>query len=397
MTTETLTLAPTTEDGGHKLLHWLREMRDERPVWRDQYGMWHVFRYADVERVTSDPSLFSSNASRVVPSMSNIGEGVLNQIDPPLHRKLRRLVSQAFTPKVVAGLAPRIAEVTNQLLDATGGLDEWDIVTDLAYPLPVIVIAELLGLPTSDRQLFRAWADEIFDVMVGDPNDPEFVPRMEAAFVEMRAYMREACLDRRARPRQDLISQLTVVEVDGERLTDNEVVSFSSLLLLAGHITTTALLGNTVLCLDEYPEALVELHADRSLVPAAVEEVLRYRSPIMSVTRVTTREAELSGTVIPPDVFVAPWILSANRDERVFADPDRFDIHRSPKQQVAFGHGVHFCLGAPLARLEARIAVNALLDRFTEIRVDRVPGGPLDFYRNAIFAARSVPITARHV
>jgi cytochrome P450 len=394
MTSEPLTLPPTTEDGGHALIAWLREMREGQPVWRDQYSMWHVFRYADVERLTSDPELFSSNATRLMPSMRTMTEGMLTQIDPPLHRKLRRLVSQAFTPRVVAALAPRIREVTDELLDAIGGAEELDLVAELAYPLPVIVIAELLGLPISDRDLFRAWAARLFDLTVTDPNDPELMPLIDEAMADMRAYLLQVCLDRRARPREDLISDLATAQVDGERLTDNEVVGFSIVLLIAGHITTTVLLGNTALCLDEHPQALHELRADRSLVPAALEEVLRYRSPFTQLGRVTMREAELSGTVVPPDVFVVAWLLSANRDEREFADPDRFDLHRSPSHHIAFGHGIHFCLGAPLARLEAEIALNILLDRFGEIRVQ--PGVALDFYPRGIFGARSLPIAVQH-
>jgi cytochrome P450 len=394
MTTQLHTLPPTTEDGGHTLLAWLQTMRDEHPVWHDQYGMWHLFRYADVEQVTSDPDVFSSDTTRLIPSMQTIAEGMITRLDPPEHRKLRRLVSQAFTPKVVAALAPRISEVTNELLDATGGLCELDIVTDLAYPLPVIVIAELLGLPISDRELFRAWATRLFDLSVEDPTDPELMARVKEAMAEMRAYLLQACLDRRARSRGDLISKLATAEVDGERLTDNEVVGFSTVLLIAGHITTTILLGNTVLCLDEHPDALDELRADRSLIPAALEEVLRYRSPFTQIGRATTREAQLSGGKVPPDVLVVAWLLSANRDGRVFADPDRFDLHRFPNNHVAFGHGIHFCLGAPLARLEAKIALNILLDRFAEIHVR--PGAQLEFYPRGIFGARCVPITVRH-
>jgi cytochrome P450 len=394
MKTQPRTLPPLHRDGGHTLLAWLREMRADYPVWRDQYGMWHVFRYADIKRVTSDPELFSSNAARVVPSMRTLAEGMLTQIDPPLHRKLRRLVSQAFTPRVVAGLAPRIDEVTHELLDATGGSRELDLVSDPAYPLPVIVIAELLGLPISDRELFRAWAARLFDMTVEDPNDPELMPLVEEAMGEMRAYLLEVCQDRRARPREDLISKLASAEVDGERLTDNEVVGFSTVLLIAGHITTTILLGNTMLCLDEHPHVQDELHADRSLVPAALEEVLRYRSPFTQLGRVTMRETELSGTVIPPDVFVVAWLLSANRDEEVFADPDRFDIHRAPNDHLAFGHGIHFCLGAPLARLEAKIALNILLDRYAEIHIR--PGAQIEFYPRGIFGARCIPLTVRH-
>ncbi|MDT7712023.1 MAG: hypothetical protein QOG46_712, partial [Pseudonocardiales bacterium] len=180
---------------------------------------------------------------------------------------------------------------------------------------------------------------------------------------------------------------------DGERLTDTEVVNFSLVLLLAGHITTTALLGNTVLCLNEHPEALAALHADRSLIPAAIEEVLRYRSSFTQVGRVTMAETELSGHVIPADAIITPWLLSANRDEREFPNPDRFDIHRAANHHVAFGHGIHFCIGQLLARVEARVAVGVLLDRYAEISL--TPGVPLRFYSQGIFAARNVPVTVR--
>ncbi|MGH3846748.1 MAG: cytochrome P450 [Pseudonocardiaceae bacterium] len=387
------TTAPSAEDGGATLLAWLSEMREHQPVWRDAYGVWHVFRYADVHRAISEPEVFSSDIGRVLPVGKMLSEGNLGRTDPPRHHQLRRLVGAAFSPKVVNGLAPRIAELTGELLDATGGSDEFDLVPTLAYPLPVTVIADLLGLPASDRELFGIWADRLFGREVSDPTDPDLARQIDEATADILAYLREHCRDRRSHPREDLISTLATVEADGERLTDTEVVNFSLVLLLAGHITTTALLGNTVLCLDEHPDVLAELHADRSLVPAAIEEVLRYRSSFTQVGRVTIAETELSGQVIPADAIVTPWLLSANRDEREFPGPDRFDIHRTANHHVAFGYGIHFCIGQLLARVEARVAVGVLLDRYADIRLN--PDLPLRFYSRGIFAARNVPVTVR--
>jgi cytochrome P450 len=394
MTTELTTVAPSLEDGGRTVLPWLRRMRDEHPVWRDGYGIWHVFRYADVSRAISEPEVFSSDIGRVFPVGEKFTQGNLLRTDPPRHHTLRRLVGAAFSPKVVTALAPRIAEVTHELLEGTGGATEFDLVSALAYPLPVTVIAELLGLPGSDRELFRSWADRLFDRDMADPNDPELARKIDESTAEMIAYLTEHCADRRAHPKEDLISKLAAVEADGQRLTDEEVVNFSVVLLLAGHITTTALLGNLVLCVDEHPEVWAELHADRSLVEPTIEEVLRYRSPFAQVGRVTVAETELSGQTIPADVIVTPWLLSANRDEREFADPDRFDIHRSPHHHLAFGYGIHFCIGQLLARLEGRVAVGVLLDRYAQIRL--APGAAPEFYNRGIFAARSVPVAAQH-
>ena len=388
-----MNVAPSLADGGCTLLCWLREMRDEQPVWRDGYGVWHVFRYADVARAISDSQVFSSEVGRVAPIAEKLSQGNLTRTDPPRHQALRRLVGAAFSPKVVTGLTPRIAEVTRELLDATGGSGEFDLVSALAYPLPVIVIAELLGLPIADRELFRTWADRLFDRDVADPNDPELARKIDDATADMLAYLSEHCADRRANPRQDLISRLASVEAGGEHLSDQEVVNFSIVLLMAGHISTTALLSNTVLCVDEHPEVWAQLRVNRALVEPAIEEVLRYRSSFTQVGRVTSVETELSGQIIPADVIVTPWLLSANRDEREFADPNRFDIFRAGNHHLAFGHGIHFCIGQLLARLEARVAVGVLLDRYAEIRLARQT--PLEFYSRGIFAARQVPVTVR--
>lgn len=389
------TTAPTAEDGGQTLLSWLRKMRDEHPLWRDRVGVWHVFRYADVTEVMANPQVFSSEVGRVLPIGQKFNAGNLAQIDPPRHPQLRRLVGAAFSPKFVAELAPRITEVTHELLDTISDATEFDLMSTLAYPLPRTVISELLGLPISDWELFGTWAYKMLDLAKFDPtDDPQLAQTIDDATADLHAYLRQHCRDRRAHTRQDLVSKLAAVEVDGERLTDEEVVNFSLTLVFAGHFTTTALLGNTVLCLSEHPEAWAELRADRSLVDTALKEVLRYRSPFTRAGRVTVAETELGGQVIPADVLVMPWLLSANRDEREFPHPDRFDIHRSPNHHVAFGRGIHFCLGELLARMEARIAVGVLLDRYTEIGL--APGVPLAFYDQTLFGARNVPVTVRY-
>ena len=240
MTDDRYTILPTIEDGGRILLPWLREMRDEHPVWRDAYGIWHVFRYTDVAQAVSDPQVFSSAVGRVLPFGQRFAEGNLTRTDPPRHHTLRRLVGAVFSPKIVMGLVPRIAEVTGELLDATDGAAEFDLVSALAYPLPVTVIAELLGLPAADRELFRSWADRLFASDMADPNDPELARKIDESTADMVAHLGEHCADRRALPREDLISRLAAVEANGERLTDEEVVNFSIVLLIAGHITSSA-------------------------------------------------------------------------------------------------------------------------------------------------------------
>ncbi|MGQ0838119.1 cytochrome P450 [Actinokineospora sp.] len=384
-------MAPSPEEGDHVLLPWLSRMRAAEPLWQDGYGVWHVFRYADVEQVSVDAARFSSDQSRVNPAVADLARGNLTLTDPPEHRRLRQLVSTAFTPRTVAGLEGRIVEVTEALLADVDG--EFDLTEVLTHPMPVTVIAELLGLPAADRGYFAECADRLLGIHADDPNDPELMVRFEAVMGELGDYLREHVRDRRSNPRSDLITDLVTAEVDGERLTDAEAVNFCTLLLSAGHITSTLLLGNAMLCLDEYPDAAAELRADPALIPGAVEEVLRYRSPFAQVVRVTTTEVEIAGISLPPNSFVMPWIVSANRDERVFPDADRFDIRRTPNNHIAFGHGGHFCVGAPLARMEARVALRVLFDRFSELRIS--PDAALEFYGRGVFGVKSVPVVAR--
>ena len=358
------------------VLGWFRRMRDTQPVSHDeQAGVWHVFRHSDAEALLADQVAFSSDFSSVSPSQKDVDlfrKGNVLRKDPPQHRKLRTLVSRAFTPRTVTDLEPRIAAITDELLDAMDGAERVELISDFAYLLPVIVITELLGIPAQDRPRVRKWAE----ILVSPEGQTGLIPNkqriqtMAGVMREMNPYCLNHIQARRAHPGRDLISDLVSAEVDGQRLDDEEIVGFVGLLLLAGHITTTALLGNAIVCLDEHPDALAELRADPGGLPTAIEEVLRYRTPLAPVTRRTTREAEIGGQTVPKDQMVVTWLASANRDERQFADPDRFDIRRQPNAHLSFGYGIHFCVGAPLARLEARIALERMLSRWSALKAE---------------------------
>jgi cytochrome P450 len=235
----------------------------------------------------------------------------------------------------------------------------------------VIVIAELLGVPAEDRPLFKTWAAALLGEGDVDPGDDEALQASSAnSHRQFREYLLDHLSRRRANPRLDLLSGLAEAELDGQRLSDREIANFAFLLLLAGHVTTTSLLGNTMLCLEEHPQAQAALRADPAAIPRALEEVLRYRSPVRQQERWTVAEARLGGQVIPAGQQVTFNLLSANHDERQFALPDVFDINRDPNPHLGFGKGIHFCLGAPLARLESRVALEGLLTRYVNLRVD---------------------------
>lgn len=376
---------------------WLREGLPEHKVRYDEStGVWDVFGYPEIQRAITDPTTFSSNTQRLTPNADERPrEGVLTQLDPPEHQKLRKLVSHAFTPKVVADLEPRITELTNELLDEMSGRSE--LVDDLAYPLPVIVIAELLGVPTSDRALFKQWVDSMFttsnrfSLKEQSAEQEEYLAKAMEEVGKLTDYLREHIRERRTEPREDLLSKLVQAEVDGQRLSDEEVANFGLVLLVAGHITTTMLLGNTLLCLDAHPEQFARVRADRSLTPSAIEESLRFLSPFAATARSTTRETEFAGQTIGADQLVLLWLAAGNRDPRQFTDPDVFDVTRDPNPHLAFGRGIHFCVGAPLARLESRVALNLIMDRFPNLRTD--PENPPEFMPNPnMTGVRKLPL-----
>lgn len=369
--------ATTDQWGLNEQQFWLRgEQPPEKVVFDEATGMWNVYGHPEALQIVSDPKTYSSDMSRIVPEANAFADGNLPQMDAPQHTKLRKLVSHAFTPKVVANLEPRIAELTHELLDTVDGNDRIELVDTLAYPLPVIVIAELLGVPSSDRHLFKQWVggmlEQSGEFSLTNPSEEQQRESEQAMeqIQHLSDYITDHARERRQQPREDLLTNLVQAEVDGAKLTDTEVANFANILLIAGHITTTMLLGNTVLCLDAHPEARAAVREDRSLIPAAIEESLRMFSPFAALGRLTNSEVALAGKTVPADQLLMVWIAAANRDERVFTDPNTFDLHRDPNPHLAFGRGIHFCIGAPLARLEGRVALGILLDRFPNLRTD---------------------------
>lgn len=365
-------------------------MRHSEPVFQDQEtGVWHVFRYDDVQRVLSEHATFSSRIGGDNPSETGqLFAASLINTDPPRHRQLRSLVSQAFTPRSVEALGPRISELTDQLLDPVVAAGAADLIDQLAYPLPVIVIAELMGIPAADRDRFKEWSD----VIVSQTRPGADESGHMAAHREMAEYFMGMIEQRRRRPGHDLISALLGAEIDGQKLSVIELLGFCSLLLVAGNETTTNLIGNAVLCFTEAPGTAERLIAEPALLPQAIEEVLRYRSPVQSMYRITAVDTTLRGLQIPAGSPIVAWIGSANRDGEQFPHPDVFDVGRSPNRHLAFGQGVHFCLGAPLARLETRIALQAVLSRLPGLAVD--PEAQLERMESTIvFGVKQLPVS----
>ena len=341
---------------------------------------WVLTSYEDCAAVMRDDETFSSSSNTASGQLAEVlqqqrrefplGETptVLNS-DPPVHTRLRTLLNRAFTPRAIEGLRPRIEEIAASLLadvDAPDG--RFDIAGGFAQPLPIIVIAELLGVPPEDRDRFKRWSTAIAnttDVL----NTSATLEAARRATSELIAYMDEVVRQRRAAPGADILTALTRAEEEGERLSHDELLAFSILLLLAGHETTTNLIGNGLLALAARPELVARLRAEPALLPSAVEELLRYDSSVQGVVRFARRRTELRGRTIEQGQALLPMVAAANRDPAQFSDPEGLDIERSPNRHLAFGRGIHFCLGAPLARLEGEIAFRALLDRFPEPRI----------------------------
>ena len=343
--------------------HAYEQIRATSPVLHDpQSGLWMIFDHQGVKRALTDHQAFSS-------SMLTAGRRNPQWIiffDPPQQTRLRALISQAFTPRAIASLEPRIRELSRQLLDQQIERGKMDMAADFAIPLPMMVIAEMIGIPSADWPRFRNWSDSIlklsYTISGGDQAAAASAEFFQVT-LEMAEYMPAIIEERRTTPKDDLLTRLVHADVDGERLTQDEIVAFVQLLLVAGNETTTNLLNNTILCLMENPEQLARLRAAPELLPQAIEEVLRYRAPLQWMFRATTRDVELDGVTIPAGKLVLPMIGAANRDPKQFPDAGRFDIAREPNPHLAFGHGIHFCLGAPLSRLEARIALTHFLER----------------------------------
>ena len=339
-------------------------LRSQTPVFGDAAtGLWVALDYDSVKRMLADHELFSS---RLGPASWMIF------LDPPKHTKLRALISQAFTPKSIASLEPRIVLFCKQLIEPLLERDEIDLVADFSARLPMLVISEMLGLPAADSPRFWQWNEVILNMsytVPGGANARGAADAFAVATVEMNDYLGALLAERRAAPKGDLLTGLLQAELDGDRLSQADILGFFQLLLLAATETTTNLISNAMLCFIENPVQLAALRASPSLLAPAIEETLRYRSPLQWMFRVTRQEVELHGNRIPAGKAILAMMGAANRDPRQFPDPDRFDIARNPNPHIAFGHGMHFCLGAALARMEARIALDYLLTNFEQFEL----------------------------
>jgi cytochrome P450 len=339
-----------------------------------------VTRYADVTAILRDHTGFSS-VQQISPEVRQRGlfRGAATMLfsDPPVQTRLRRLVSRDFTPRRIREMGPRIREITTHLLDDVERRGSFEVMADLANALPVMVIAEMLGVPPEQYQTFKEWSDIIIaggSTVPGQPI-PDHVVEITN---QLRAYFTHEIEKRRTQPGPDLISALVAAHVDNEAMSAEELIAFVLLLLLAGNETTTNLIGNGMLALGRHPDQMELLRRSPELGPRAIEEMLRYDGPVQATSRRATADVEIGGTAIPAGAECFILLAAANHDPAQFPDPDRFDITREVRDHVAFGEGVHFCLGAPLARLEGALAIGETLRRFPRLRLAD-PSAPLTY------------------
>ncbi len=362
-----------------------RRLREAAPLVRVRLlGGWATGRYAQAERILRDPC-FSTNrnavplmaamkrATRDAPELRNLVDENLLMIDGERHVRLRGLVSKAFTPRRVEQLRGRIEEIVDERLDRVAACGSMDVVRDLARPLPGIVIGELLGTPARDHDSLLRWSEQLAELLDPLSGRNGLEPPRQATEAAA-AYFRALLAERRASPRDDLLSAMLTAEVAGESLSEGELIALCTLILAAGHETTVNLIGSAVLLLLRHPGERKRLQEDASLLPSAVEECLRFEPPVQLTDRAVVAPCELGGVALRPGTIVAVVIAAANRDPERFVDPDRFDVSRSGERHLAFGLGAHFCLGAALARLETQLALGGLLRRFPDFsgRVDAI-------------------------
>ena len=372
-------LDPEVLANPYPLFHRLRA---EDPVHWDVFlHTWVVTRYTDVlevlhtfsaERTHTPEKLHAMGLSAMTPLAQLMVKQMLF-MDPPQHTRLRKLASHAFTPARVAVLRSHIREIVGRLLDQVQEQRHMDVITDLAEPLPAIVTAEMLGVPVGDWEQLKAWTADFAEMLGNFQHNPDRAPRMLRTVHEMTAYFQDAIGRQRTQPREGLIHSLMTAEVDGDRLTDDEIVATCIVTMVGGQETTTNLIGNGVITLLRNPEALERLRRDPTLIPSAVEEMLRYESPSQHSGRLAPEDRELGGKVIRKHQAVMAIMAAANRDSARFPEPDRFDICRQDNRHLAFGYAAHFCFGAALARIEGQEAFEGLVQRMPELRMEPAP------------------------
>ncbi|MGW5060415.1 cytochrome P450 family protein [Streptomyces sp. NPDC004096] len=378
-----------------------RQLRDEGPVRRVVIAggleAWLVTRYEDALAALSDPRLSSDVLDASDPRLmqqlpATERESFLRTMlraDPPDHTRLRRLVSKAFTARRVAELRPRVQAISDRLLDAVVPTGRADLIADFALPLPVTVISELLGVPSADRHDFQRWTDEMIR-RGSEPPDPVVV---DAAWRHMRSYLTGLLQAKRDRPADDLLSALIVARDEEQRLDENELVAMTFLLLVAGYITTVNLIGGGISALLAHPGQLRSLRENPALLPDAIEEFLRYDGPVNpGIARFAREDVEIAGVRIPRGATVVVASAIADRDPARFTDPDRLDITRRDNAHLAFGHGIHYCLGAPLARLEGQVAIGTVLRRLPDLAL-AVPPGELRWRPSGLRGPEHLPVS----
>lgn len=361
--------------------HYAR-LRAEDPVhWSEALNAWVLMRYHDVRAALLNPRLISGRRvesyaealpgevkTELDPLFRQIGKWIGN-MDPPDHKRLRRMVDLAFTPKMVEGLRPEIESLTEELLAGPARRGEMEFVGEFAYPLPAIVIAQMLGVPPEARDRFMRWSEGLTAYSGTGRAKLEVAAHAAKQAAELTGFFTELAEARRREPRSDLISALVRIEQEGDRLTTQELLSMCGFLIVAGHETTMALLSNGLLALLRHPGELERWRSNPELTRTAVEELLRFDSPIQHQTRVAAEELTIGSRTIPAGQRVVPFLGAANRDPAQFAEPDRLDLGRSPNPHLAFGFGIHHCLGASLARLEGQIALGCIVRRFPNLRL----------------------------
>ena len=377
-------------------------LRDEDPVhWSEILGGWVLTRYADVRAALADPRLSADRITpflaRRSPSSSEAVEALLRRVglwvvftDPPLHTRLRGVLGRIFTGRTIELRRPRVAAIVDGLLDRAAAAGEMDLIRDFAYPLPVTVIGDLLGVPPEDYERLKTWSDELAIFVGSSLTTADKYERAARGVAEMHDYFERVVARRREAPADDLVTALLAAGESGDALSHDELVASCVLLLFAGHETTTNLIGNGALALLRHPAAARAWRDDLRLTTSAVEELLRYDGPTPAMVRIAKEYVPIDGRVIRRGERLFLMINAANRDPRQFAEPDRLDLRRTDNRHLAFGHGIHFCLGAPLARLEGQIALPALLGRFPGLAPGRAEPEWLD---SLVFRGmRSLPV-----
>jgi cytochrome P450 len=362
-----------------------RRQRETDPVHFSPLGMWTLTRHADIEAALRNPKLGHGV------TVNGAGDYLsFLTLNPPDHTRLRGLVSRAFTPKVIREMGPRIAQRVADLLAPLRGAGEFDLISAFAYPLPVMVISEMIGVPVEDQELFSGWSEEMARGI--DPDflqTPEQLVRRDHAKSEFDKYFRELIAARRGRPADDLLTGLIAAEQDGDKLDEQELLDILALLLVAGHETTVNLIGNGTLALLRHPAQLEYLRDNPDQAPAATEELLRYDSPVQFVSRFALADTEVAGRPVAAGEVVSMVLGAANRDPDTFPDPDRLDLTRQAGRLVSFGQGIHFCLGAPLARLEGQLALAGIATALPDLAlVDDKPAYRDHFILRGLSALR---------